>query len=734
MAELGKCPEHYIFGLDIGTRSIVGTVGYRESEKKFVIVAQVVEMHETRAMLDGQIHDIGKVAESIQKVRQKLEEIIGFRLEEVCIAAAGRVLKTVNVHVDYDLEDEVVIDAEHLRTLELLGIEKAYDSLKRRKKKEELRLYCVGSTIVHYYLNDYLMLNLEGHKGSKISAELIATFLPDEVIESLYAAVERANLSVANLTLEPIAASEVAIPVNYRLLNIALVDVGAGTSDISITKDGSIIGYGMIPYAGDEFTEEIAKQYLVDFATAEEIKMACFSEKKVTYKDIMGLENTISAKSVLDGLSGTVERITKNVADKIKELNGGSSVSAVFIVGGGGKLPNFAQNLAKFLELPKERVAVRGEEVLGSVEFLQKDIEKDSTLVTPVGICLSYYEKNNNFILVSVNGRQVKLYDNGKLSVMDAAMQIGFPKENLFPKRGKELIYWLNGEKRMLRGEAGEAAQITINGKRGSFNSQINGEDIIEIIPSTAGKDASGEIGKLVEFKRKDTLTFTVNDKIVKCPRMVKVNGNVVLDTYSLQDNDKIEILDYYFMEELLEFMDMNIPKEFYINHKDGDWNDRIYDESVVECVWYEEDSSNGIKDVQELIESMQGSETASEEEKKQAENLTLNEQIEERNSARQEKQENVFEKDISQDKEKYPNKNSIKKEEKSITVTVNNETIVLSGKENYIFVDILDFYPFDTSVAAGNTVITKVNGIAGSFSTPISDGDSIELGWESLE
>ncbi|MDE7425615.1 MAG: rod shape-determining protein [Lachnospiraceae bacterium] len=700
MAELGRCPEHYIFGLDIGTRSIVGTVGYRESEKKFVVVAQVVEMHETRSMLDGQIHDIAKVAESIQNVRQKLEEMIGFRLEEVCIAAAGRVLKTVNVRVDYDLEDEVVIDTEHLRTLELLGIEKAYDSFKGRKKKEGFRMHCVGSTIVHYYLNDYLMLSLEGHKGSKISAELIATFLPDEVIESLYAAVERANLKVANLTLEPIAASEVAIPINYRLLNIALVDVGAGTSDISITKDGSIIGYGMIPYAGDEFTEKIAKRYLVDFATAEEIKLACFSQEEVTYKDIMGLENTVPAKDILDGLSKTVERITKNVADKIKELNGGSSVSAVFIVGGGGKLPNFAENLAKFLKLPKERVAVRGEEVLGSVEFLQKDVKKDSTLVTPVGICLSYYEKNNNFILVSVNGRQVKLYDNGKLSVMDAAMQIGFPKENLFPKRGKELIYWLNGEKRMLRGEAGEAAQITINGKHGNFNSSINGEDIIEIIPSTEGKDASGEIGKLVEFKRKDTLTFTVNDRMVKCPRMVKVNGNVVLDTYSLQENDKIEILDYYFMEELLEFMDLGVPKEFFINHKEGDWDDRIYDESIVECVWYEEDNSNEIKDVQELIESMQDSETTETDRKKnQEQNLTLDE----------------------------PNKKA-----KSITVTVNNETVVLSGKDNYIFVDILDFYPFDTSVAAGNTVVTKVNGIEGSFSTPISDGDSIELGWES--
>ena len=79
---------------------------------------------------------------------------------------------------------------------------------------------------------------------------MLATFLPEEVVDSLYAAVEQAGLYVTNLTLEPIAAMTVAIPEQYRLLNIALIDIGAGTSDICITKDGSVIAYGMIPAAG----------------------------------------------------------------------------------------------------------------------------------------------------------------------------------------------------------------------------------------------------------------------------------------------------------------------------------------------------------------------------------------------------------------------------------------------------------------------------------------------------
>ncbi len=96
-----------------------------------------------------------------------------------------------------------------------------------------------------------------------------------------------------------------AIPENYRLLNIALVDIGAGTSDISVTRDGSIIAYGMIPFAGDEITELIVQSYLVDFNTAEQIKLSSGMEDQVTYKDIMMIEHTIPSKDVeADGAGG----------------------------------------------------------------------------------------------------------------------------------------------------------------------------------------------------------------------------------------------------------------------------------------------------------------------------------------------------------------------------------------------------------------------------------------------
>lgn len=373
-----------VFGLDIGTRNVVGTVGYK-LEKEFVVMAQYSTEHETRAMLDGQIHDIGRVGNTIRIVKEALEEQIGQTLTSVCIAAAGRVLKTVTTNMERVYDTESVVSAEDVHTLELLGIEKAQSVLKE-ENDTNYKFYCVGYSVMKYYLNDEIFSSLEGHKAEKIAEDIIVTFLPEDVIDGLYAAVALADLTVSNLTLEPIAAIDIAIPENFRMLNIALVDIGAGTSDISITRDGSIIAYGMIPLAGDEITELIAQNYLVDFQTAEAMKLASTEEEEVVYTDIMQLRHTIPSTEIWELIEDMVDTISTDIADKIIELNGNQSVKAVFIVGGGGKIHGFDAMLAEKLKLPYERVALRGEEVLQEVTFEQPEIKKDPLIVTPIGI------------------------------------------------------------------------------------------------------------------------------------------------------------------------------------------------------------------------------------------------------------------------------------------------------------------------------------------------------------
>nr|MCR5784544.1 rod shape-determining protein [Eubacterium sp.] len=566
IAEIGDAK--IVFGLDIGTRNVVGTVGYKDEDEKFHVLAQHAIAHTSRAMLDGQIHDITAVGKTCLKVKEALEEKTGKTLQDVCIAAAGRVLKTVTTEVELEFDEETVVVADHIHTLDLLGVEKASEIL-NENNDTKFKFYSVGYSTIHYYVNGDPMSNLIGHKVTKISESIIVTFLPEDVVDGLYTAVGLAGLSVYNMTLEPIAAINIAIPKSYRMLNIALVDVGAGTSDISITNEGTIIAYGMIPKAGDELTDALVQKYLVDFETAETMKLSCSNADTVDFEDILKLPHRLKSDEIIETMQPVIDDMTKSIADRIKELNGGSPVSAVFVVGGGGRVKGFTDAIAANLDIPSERVALRGEEVLGDVIFDNEDLRKDSLIVTPVGICLSAYEQKNNFIFVHFNGERLKLYDNDKLTVVDAAVQAGFANEDLFPKSGKELKFTINGKQRLIRGSRGEAAVITINGEPAAIGDPIEANCDIEIIGSTEGTPASYSIEQLEEYNT-DNLSFMVNGHMVICPKFAEVNGELVSQFYDIQDGDRIELRNYYTIQQLMEFMDveLDMDKEILVNNK----------------------------------------------------------------------------------------------------------------------------------------------------------------------
>lgn len=763
-------PGQLVFGLDIGTRSIVGTVGYKEGDR-FIVVAQRSIEHETRSMLDGQIHDIGVVGNTIQRVKEELEKATSRKLTDVCIAAAGRVLRTVEVHIVKEYEEEKEITAEDTVSLTSAGIEKAYQEF-AEKDDAFLKFYCVGFTVQRYFVNDYAILNPEQHRAKKLSADMIATFLPDDVVDGLYKAVANAGLNVANLTLEPIAAMQVAIPQNYRMLNIALIDVGAGTSDICITKDGMIAAYGMIPIAGDSITEEIAQQCLVDFDTAEIIKRGICENETVEYKDIMGLPQIAERKQILDSIHDAISKMAVQAADKIKELNGDKAVSAVFVVGGGGKIIGYTDMVAEKLGIPKERVAVRGEDVMTKIDFKESNVVKDSLLVTPVGICLSFYEQSNHFVYVNFNNERVKLYDNNHLTVMDAALQADFDNEKLFPRRGKELTYYVNGKKRMQRGELGEAATITVNGKAADMNTAIHKNDVIFVTPSTAGEEGSLSLGKIPEINSE--IHVSVNSKMITLPSVALVNGTLQTAYYQICKGDKIEIINYYTVKQIAEFMDAQVDTKYniYVNNKLADFDTKVYDNFSV--IWtFEElqlsdvekysvassyselpDDDSEINPEEEIIttEDLSAKDLATEmltEENLAAEDLST-QGVAGKNGA---EEGSVKENDAkvhlgmgnsvegSVVKENTATVNSDEEisedshegnetELQIVAVTVNKDIVTLTGKPRYVFVDIFDYIDFDLSKPKGKEIITTINGRRAEFMETIKTGDTIEVYW----
>ncbi len=684
-----------VFGLDIGTRNVVGTVGYLDGDE-FHVIAQNLKEHDTRAMLDGQIHDIARVGATCEDVKVELEQMTGLTLTEVCIAAAGRVLRTVTTHVEMEYPEETVVTGEDLHTLDMMGIEQAGKEIKG-DEDNKYKFFCVGYSTVKYYLNGDPFTSLEDHKADVIGEDIIVTFLPEDVVDGLYAAVGKAGLSVANLTLEPIAAINVAIPQNFRMLNIALIDVGAGTSDICVTRDGSIIAYGMIPMAGDELTEVLVHEYLVDFATAETIKRASTEGGEITYEDIMGISHTISSEDVWKLTTPIMQKIAAEVASKIKELNGGKTVSAAFVVGGGGKIHGFTDVLAKDLKIVPERVALRGEEVMKSIIFEQDDIQKDSLLVTPIGICLNYYETKNNFIMVHFNGEMMKLYDNGQLTIVDAAMQAGFSAEQLFPRRGREINFTVNGVSRMIRGTEGESAVVTMNGKPVGINTPLEFNCEIELTPSTVGAGGNGTIADLAEFTT-EYLYFTVCGHRVKCPKFVEVNGSMEPPTYSVKEGDVIETRPFYTVGQLAEFMDVTIDDryEILVNNRPSNKDSLVYENFVIDWTTTNQVAYSGDYIAEEGEGLPEDYEPATDE----PTNIT----------------------DI---------RTKMKVETVDMPIRINGQDMVLSGKKDYIFVDVYNLINFDPSESNGRPLVIKINGQKCGYSDELHANDDVEVYWQ---
>ena len=719
--EKDKNTNNYVFGLDIGTRSIVGVVGYLEYGR-FKIAAMAEKLHTTRSMLDGQIHDIYKVGDTIRQVKLSLESQLDIDLKDVCIAAAGRVLRTVNSTAEYEFEEETRVTQEDIYSLNLLAVEHAHNKINDGSSKE--KFYCVGNTPIRYQLNDYDIGNLEGHKARKIY--VIATFLPEEVVDGLYEAVEYAGLNVASLTLEPIASMNIAIPEQYRLLNICLVDVGAGTSDICITKDGSIVAYGMIPLAGDEITEKIAKNYLVDFNTAETIKIAASNPENdiVTFNDIMGLEQKVPSSEIQAIADESIANMAKATADRIIELNGGKSVNAVFVVGGGGKMPSYVGHLAKDLSIAPERVAIRGKEVLTTVDFNIEGFEKDSLYVTPIGICTNYYTQKNKFIFVNVNNERIKLYDNNKLTVFDAIMQIGYPNEKLFPRRGKEIEYMLNGKTRLVRGLPGEGAVITLNKEQASLNTPIEQNDVIYVEESTIGEAASMTLGQIEEFG--SDITFDVNGKNIVCPRFAYVNGELKSEFYDIRNGDAVRIENFYTVGQLFTFLDLDYSKyDIMVNNMPADKMTKVYENFTVD--FNEKSEQKDYNDAR--YEDIDNEDVNSEDVKnniKHSEERTSGSDSDTDGNINADNNESNNQRNNESDNES-DNESSIIRD---ITIIVNNAPVTLSGKSHYILVDLFQFYDFDLSKPKGNIVIL-LNGETCEYTASINDGDVVKIYWE---
>ncbi len=549
--------DNLIFSLDIGTRTIIGIVAQYTEDEKINILGYSIKEHNRRNMYDGQIHDIEGVTKIVKEIVGELEEELGVKLKKVSIAAAGRSLKTCKVRVDKKIDNILEITKNMIDALELEAVQKAQNRINDEQNKSKLKYYSIDYSVINYYLDDNVMTKLDRHRGEKIGVELLATFLPQIVIESLYTVISKAGLEVGTITLEPIAAINVAIKEDLRLLNLALVDIGAGTSDIAITKDGNIIAYAMTSKAGDEITEALSKKYLLDFTYSEKLKIQLNSKDRHHFNDIVGIEYELTTEEIVNDIYETIDEISREIAEKILEFNS-KAPSAVFLIGGSSQMPGLKECLAKNLGLPKERVSIRDTSFIENIEGIDDNINGPD-MITPIGIAIeSLNKKYSNLIEIEFNGEQIRLFNMDRVKVSDILVLTGYDPRDLLPKLGDDFIYFVNGDKKSLTIEIGEPAKIYVNNKIGNLNTTLQNGDVVKIKKGTKGKKV---IPCLYDCIPREKIIF-IDDKPFNLIKDVRINGIEIKGNPKLNEEDRIEIIEINTVKELLEYLNEDIPIE----------------------------------------------------------------------------------------------------------------------------------------------------------------------------
>lgn len=606
-----------IFALDIGTRSVIGIVAERETNGLHIVASERQE-HKTRAMLDGQIHDVPQVAAIIESVKKVLVKQTG-TLKSAAVAAAGRALYTMTAEADMEING--LITTEQERALDFAGVQAAQAKLATSKTIDDpTKYYCVGYSTIKYDLDGTQLKTLVGQRGRVATATVIATFLPRQVIDSMHSALQASKLDMRALTLEPIAAINVLIPPTMRHLNLVLVDIGAGTSDVAITKNGSVIAYGMVPQAGDEITEAISQRFLLDFNVAEKLKRDASDGKSAKFSDILGMEYELSAKEILDPVMPNIQNLAEAIAGQIMELNGSDSPQAVILVGGGALTPNLAKFVGDILGLPTGRVAVRHPEKIDGILEIPAELKKPDA-VTPLGILNIAAQNSLHFLRVFVNDEEYSLFNFRELTISDALLNAGIQLKKLNGRPGLGAMLTINGENKFIPGTMGTLAQLKIDGRPASLDTAIHENDHIEVVPGTNGTQPEITISDVLDIppsykvyingeEKSIDAQFTINDQPAQPGQLLK-DGDIIVSRDTRLLGDVLNTLNYPPMGRKVKYTvngkdsQYTMTPEIMLNDNPATLSTEVHENDYIEYTEAEEPKLGMVLNLSELDATM---------------------------------------------------------------------------------------------------------------------------------
>ncbi|MAT53966.1 MAG: cell division protein FtsA [Bacteroidetes bacterium] len=334
-------PNELIVALDIGTTKVCALAGNLNKHGRLEICG--FGKVESEGVMRGVVSNIEKTVKAIKEAVAHAERGAGRKFDVVHVGIAGQHIKSLqhrgmltrqNIHTEISKEDinQLINDMHRL-------------------------VLPAGEKIIHVIPQEYTVDDEQGitdpigMSGVRLEANFHIITGQITATQNIIKCVERAGLKVANLTLEPIASATAVLSQEEKEAGVALVDMGGGTTDITVFKDGIIRHTAVIPFGGNVITKDIREGCNVMQAQAEKLKVRfgsalaseVYDNRIITIPGLKGREpKEISEKNLANIIQARAEEILDYVNWEIHRSGFDNKlIAGIVMTGGGALLRNF---------------------------------------------------------------------------------------------------------------------------------------------------------------------------------------------------------------------------------------------------------------------------------------------------------------------------------------------------------------------------------------------------------
>jgi cell division protein FtsA len=336
--------KQLVVGLDIGTSKVVAIVGEYEIGEPITVIG--IGTHVSRGMKRGSVVDIESTVHSIQRAVEEAELMAGCDIRSVYASISGSHLETRNSHGNAAIRDREVTVGDLEQVLEAASaVAIPADRKVLYKESQEYRID--GQDGIRSPV---------GMSGVRLEANVHLVTGAAAAVQNITKCIQRCGLSVDELVPSALASAKSVLPDDERELGVCVVDSGAGTTDIAIYTQGSILYTASLPVGGDQVTSDIAYGVHTPTAHAEEIKIkyACAQTGLAHAEETIQVPSVgdrpprrLARQSLAQSVQARYEEIFEMVQDQLRRSGYESLVAAGVVLTGGASKMEGALELAE---------------------------------------------------------------------------------------------------------------------------------------------------------------------------------------------------------------------------------------------------------------------------------------------------------------------------------------------------------------------------------------------------